>query len=764
MMAPDIPESLPPAAGAAAAAPPAEGVLLREALDLIEKLPIGVWLLDREIRVLYANPQAHVDSQRPPGSMVGRRLYEMFPALVGSDIARAHARVLAGGVPERFESFYPPFDAWYELRVYPMAAGLAVFTENITERKRRDERLAAALEGSSEGFFDWNVRTGEVVRSPVFARILGGDPASLEPHLDAWRARIHPDDLARVDAARDAHFRGETPAMELEYRVRHEDGGWRWVLVRGRVLERGPDGAPLRVAGTLTDLTERHLRDEAVQRGRDLLAAALDAGGMVVLEWLPVTGEVRWIAGPERATRLDAPRSFDAAVAAVHPDDRDELRAGLLALARGDLPVLSTRYRLADADHAPRWVELTARRDAAAGRVVGVARDITEEKRLEQQLLRSQKLESVGRLAGGIAHDFNNLLTAMHGEIDLARLDLPAGSPMLEVLDRLQAAASRAGTLTHQLLAFARRQFASPRVVRLDAIVREFEPLLRRVLRENVRLDIRPAADGWPVRLDPSQVEQVLMNLVVNASDAMPDGGTLTIETSNATLAEPGRREGVEIPAGDYVLLAVSDTGTGMDERTLARIFEPYFTTKEQGKGTGLGLAITYGIVKQNQGFIWVYSEPGAGTTFRLYFPRAGGAPPPALPPRPAGALGGSEVVLLAEDDPQVREMASRALRAQGYRLLAAADGASALEVARAEPGAIDLLVTDVIMPDMTGRALAQALAAERPGMRVLFVSGYTEAAVSHQGLLDPGVAFLAKPYTPSSLGAKLREVLGRAG
>ncbi len=393
--------------------------------------------------------------------------------------------------------------------------------------------------------------------------------------------------------------------------------------------------------------------------------------------------------------------------------------------------------------------------------ILGTVFDMTERRRLEEQLLQSQKMEAIGRLAGGIAHDFNNLLTAVAGYSELLLSQLPEDDPRRESAEEIRQAGSRAAALTQQLLAFSRRQVLEPRVLDLNAVITGMERMLRRVIGEDVELTTALEADLWRTRADPGQIEQAILNLVVNARDAMPRGGRLTLETGNVELDEKFAGQYASVHPGPHVMLAVSDTGVGMNAELQARLFEPFFTTKEHGKGTGLGLSTTYGIVKQSGGSIWVYSEPGHGTTFKIYLPRCEDPLEERQPPPPARAAEpGTETVLLVEDEPEVRRLVEKLLRLKGYRVLSAASPAEAIMISKRHEAPISLMLTDVIMPGMNGRELARALAATRPAMRVLYMSGYTDAAMSQQGILPQGTAFLSKPFTPEALARKVREVL----
>ena len=392
-----------------------------------------------------------------------------------------------------------------------------------------------------------------------------------------------------------------------------------------------------------------------------------------------------------------------------------------------------------------------------------MALDITDRKQLEEQLRQAQKMEAVGRLAGGIAHDFNNLLMVIQGYADLLTERLADGDPLRRNAEQIQTASQRATSLTRQLLAFSRKQMLAPKVLSVQSVVAEMEKILRRLIGEDIQLETSSAPDLGLIKADRSQIEQVILNLAVNARDAMPEGGRLTIETANVELDKAAAHPPAVLSPGKYVMLAVTDNGCGMDAETQAHIFEPFFTTKEKGKGTGLGLATVYGIVKQSGGYVWVYSEPGRGTSFKVYLPRIedeqavrgrdGRTDAKALPR-------GSETVLLVEDEKGVRELAREYLELVGYTVIEAEDGHTALELAAMHVGPIQLLMTDVVMPGISGRELAGRVKSIRPDIKILFMSGYTDQAVVHHGILDTDAALLQKPFTMAALAAKLREIL----
>ena len=388
--------------------------------------------------------------------------------------------------------------------------------------------------------------------------------------------------------------------------------------------------------------------------------------------------------------------------------------------------------------------------------------DITERKRLEEQLFHALKMEAVGRLAGGVAHDFNNLLTIISGYTQMMLSRFSPTDQMRGYAEEVARAAERAGALTNQLLAFSRRQIIQPHVFEINALVKHTEGMLRRLIEEDIELTFCLGANAGNIKVDPGQLEQILVNLAANARDAMPGGGKLTIETASARLDQNYAAAHLGVKPGDYVMLGISDTGQGMDAATKSHIFEPFFTTKERGKGTGLGLATVYGIVKQSGGDIWVYSEPGQGATFKVYFPRIEEAVSDAEGPAAPAARSGSEIVLVVEDERSVRELIAEMLKQQGYTILVATGPLEAARIGAEHPGGIDLLVTDVVMPKMSGRQLAEQMLHGRPDMKVLYLSGYTENAIVQHGVLDRDVAFLAKPFTQGALANKVREVLDK--
>jgi two-component system cell cycle sensor histidine kinase/response regulator CckA len=417
----------------------------------------------------------------------------------------------------------------------------------------------------------------------------------------------------------------------------------------------------------------------------------------------------------------------------------------------------ATEYVRKDGSRVPVLVAI-ATLDASQN--ISVSLDLSERKALEEQLRQSQKMEAFGSLAAGIAHDLNNLLSVIISYTSMILDGLKSSDLLRADLDEVKRAGDRAVDLTRQLLAFSRQQVLDPRIVDLNETLVQVDRMIRRIIGEHIELRTLPADGLWKVKVDPGQVEQVIMNLVVNARDAMPTGGTLTLESANVELDAAYAQEHAGVIPGMHAMLAVSDTGSGMSKEIQSRIFEPFFTTKERGKGTGLGLSTVFGIVKQSGGSVWVYSEPGVGTTFKIYFPRSLEAEKARRVSGFVRAPGGSETILLVEDEAPVRRVARTILTRIGYRVIEAVDPQDALRRATEFNGAIHLLVTDVVMPQMSGRALSERLVATRPETRVLFMSGYTDDTIVHHGALEPGLAFLQKPINPENLGRKVREVL----
>jgi PAS domain S-box-containing protein len=521
-------------------------------------------------------------------------------------------------------------------------------------------------------------------------------------------------------------------------------------------------GTIIGAAAVARDVTERKQAEEIRLQLAAIVESSEDAIFATNLDGTITT----WNEAAERLFGYSARQATSQSVQMIiTPDHSQEKQEILRKIARGErINQLETVCMTREGKRVDVSISVSPVKDAS-GRIVGtstIARDTSDRKRLREQLLQAQKVEAIGRLAGGVAHDFNNILTTIIGYCDLTREQLSVDHETRANIEEIAAAAERAASLTRQLLAFSRKQTLQPKILDLNAVIGNLDKMLRRLIGEDVDLITKLMPNLGRVKADPGQIEQVITNLAVNARDAMPNGGKLLIETANVALDAETARLPEDMRPGDYVMIAVTDTGSGMTDEVKAHLFEPFFTTKPQGHGTGLGLSTCYGIVKQSGGCVNVYSEPGHGTTFKIYLPfipvpaAAGSSAQSPVPPQ-----AGKETILLVEDDLSVRGLNARLLRSRGYNILEAGNGQEALRVAEQHtPGEIALLLTDVIMPEMGGKELAQHFRAAYPDAKVLFCSGYTQEAIDRGGELEPGIAFLQKPFTPASLSHKIREVL----
>lgn len=526
--------------------------------------------------------------------------------------------------------------------------------------------------------------------------------------------------------------------------------------------------------GIVRDISERKEAEEKLRQSDVWLTDAQRIAHMGFWDWNVETNELYWSDEIYSIFGLTPDlfgATYDAFITAVHPDDRNMVKSAVdAALNEGAPYSIDHRTVLPNGEirHVHEQGEVTRNASGKATRMLGTVIDITDRKRgeeervkLEAQLRQSQKMEAIGQLAGGVAHDFNNLLTVINGYSALVMEALGPDNPLREDVAEILDAGKRAGLLTSQLLAFSRKQVLQPTVLNVNVVVLEVEKMLRRLLGEDIELTTVLDPSAGMVEVDRSQLEQSIVNLAVNARDAMPGGGKLRIETGSDHFDENGRGKHPELKPGTYITLAVSDDGIGMDPKTKSHVFEPFFTTKGRGQGTGLGLSIVYGFAQQVGGHIDVYSEPGKGTTFTVYLPVVNKpAEKAAVPSSDMSTYHGTETILLAEDEAKVRELAKRVLTQAGYTILAAADGAEAAKIAKAKNGPIDLLLTDVIMPGMSGRELADMVRPIRSDLKVLYISGYTDSAISRHGVLDDGVAFLQKPFSPTDIVRKVRQVL----
>jgi two-component system cell cycle sensor histidine kinase/response regulator CckA len=629
--------------------------------------------------------------------------------------------------------------------------------------RESEERFRSLVENATAGIYRTTPDGRILMANPALVRMLGyEDFAELATrNLEEQGFELgRPRRVFREQIERDGEVRG------LEGAWTRRDGSVIFVRESGRVV-RGASGEALYYDGVVEDITERKQAEAALMQERQLLHTLMDNLPDLIYfkdresrftRINPAHAKAFGLSDPAQALgKTDFDFFTDEHAQQAYADEQEIVRTGD--------PMVGKEEKETWPDGRVTWASTTkmALRDNN-GNIVGtfgVSRDVTTRKALEEQLRLAQRMESVGRLAGGVAHDFNNLLTIIAGYSQLVKGGLDERSPFHAHLDEILRASDRAATLTQQLLAFSRKQVLQAQVLDLNAVLRDLEKMLTRLIDEDIELKAIPQPGLGRVKADPGQVDQVIMNLVVNARDAMPEGGTITIETANVELNQDYARSHFPVIPGRYVMLAVSDTGTGMSQEIQAHIFEPFFTTKETGKGTGLGLATVYGIVKQSGGYIWVYSEPGRGSTFKIYLPRVEES---VAEPKSAEAfpdlVEGSETVLVVEDEEAVRSLVCKTLESHGYKVLEAQGADHALRILEEYAQPIHLLLTDVVMPRMSGKELAQRLSVVCPQVKVLYMSGYTDDAIVRHGILEPGVSFIQKPFTPRTLAQRVREVL----
>ena len=756
----------------------AAAMLRKYSQDIVNNIPAGILVLSRDLRILSVNQwfrdNFHIDSQEAVGKLLhelmtpegpphkisdllqtaGRSSSVLINLTVGPQKIKWPARITIRDVPTN--------DA--DGRLLMVAEDLTVGEKLRATAESSERRLRELIQSLDAIVWEAEPETLRVTFvSQRAERILGypldewiRDPEFLSHH-------IHPEDRAKLQAINAAGL-GTGSLTEVEYRMLAEDGSTVWFNNIPRVVV-DESGRPQQVRGIMVDITSRKRSDEALraseERYRLLFERNLAGVYHTTLDGriLDCNDAFAHMFGYASRQEVIGLRAWDFY---SNPEDR---RAEIQNL-KNQKSLMNYEVRLRRKDGSTIWVlENETLIESAGGWpqvVEGTLMEITERKELEEQLRQAQKMEAVGRLAGGVAHDFNNLLTIISGYSQLLMDSTPTDDSLVTCAEEIKKAADRAANLTRQLLAFSRRQVMLPRIMDLNAVVLEMEKMLRRLIGEDIELTTVLAPGLEKVMADSGQIEQVIANLVVNSRDALPRGGKITIETTNVDLDETYARRHASIKPGVYVMLAVTDNGAGMAEDVQRHIFEPFFTTKEQGKGTGLGLATVYGIVKQSGGYIWVYSEVGQGSCFKVYFPAVKDAPLKASPAAPAEepSAAGTETILVVEDEEGVRSFVTGALRSRGYNVLEAQHASEALAVAGRHKGPLHLLLTDVVMPHMSGRELAEYLLQVYSGLRVLYISGYTDDTIVHHGVLAPSTAFLQKPFSGEALARKVRQVL----
>ena len=657
--------------------------------------------------------------------------------------------------------------------------GVTFTALDITERKRAEaellkysQRLKLATDSGKFGIWDWNVKDNVMVWDDRMFELYGITRETFPNNVDAWMNGLHLDDKKRAIDESNAALAGEKE-FDTFFRVLHPDGTVKFLKANAMII-RDHDGKAIRMIGINRDVTEQNKAEEALRASEERYRHLFNINTDAIFVHLGPSGglpgrfvEVNDVAckrlGYAREELLQmSPPEIDA------PHTLAEVPKIMEQLIQNGHISWEGIHLTKDGLNVP--VEITNRLFDYCGTqmILSSARDITERKQAEEereklhsQLNHAQKIESIGRLAGGVAHDFNNMLGVILGYAKMAMDKIDHNHPIFNNLSEIHNAGLRSADITRQLLAFARKQTIAPKVIDLNPSIEGILKMLRRLIGADVALLWKPGNDLWTVKVDSSQLDQILANLCVNAQDAISDVGTITIETSNFVFSEEYCKKGVYFVAGEYVMLAVSDTGCGMDKTILENIFEPFFTTKDIGKGTGLGLATVYGIVKQNNGFINVYSEPGRGTTFKIYLPRHISNMDEAKTEETSNPEeGGNETILLVEDEPTILNMTSTMLQRLGYSVTAAGTPGEAIQIVENFDDKIDLLITDLIMPEMNGKNLSEKLLIKQPKMQILFMSGYTANVIAHRGVLYEGVNFIQKPFSKKDLAAKVRMIL----
>jgi PAS domain S-box-containing protein len=640
-----------------------------------------------------------------------------------------------------------------------------VLVNDVTERNRVEaalrlshERFNYVTRATEDAVWDRNIAENSIWWNDGLQRLFGIPADQVEGTIEWARERIHPDDRDRVARSMEEVIKGREDQWTTEYRFRRHDGSYAFVYDRGFVI-RDARGRAVRVVGAMTDLSDRKNREDRLREQATLLDRATDAILVRGLDhrvryWNKAAEAMYGIPREQAIGRLVEEIVVYDDLAAFQQADAQVFEQGEWS---GRLRQTAAEGKVITID--AHWTLLRDDKGHPTG-VLKIHTDVSERMELEHRLAQSQKLEAIGQLTGGIAHDFNNLLTVIIGNADALSEDLADQQQVLPLVEMIRAAGERGAALTSHLLAFARRQALEPKTVRPDELIDGMRNLLRRTLGENIELDVLHAADLAQVSVDPAQFESALLNLCINARDAMPKGGKLMIETSNVVLDQHYADQRADVVPGAYVRIAVSDTGTGMSAADVARAFDPFFTTKPRGKGSGLGLSMVYGFTKQSGGHVAIYSELGHGTVVTLYLRQAQGKAEVIRELEQEATASQGERILMVEDDDLVRTHALRLLESLGYSVTAARNGPEALEMLRNDVPC-DLLFTDVIMPGgMTGPQLAAAARALRPRLPVLYTSGYTENAIVHHGRVDPGVNLLHKPYRRPELAAKIRAAL----
>lgn len=739
----------------------------------LDQMTEAFFVLDREWKYIYLNRRVTEILRRSEEELLGKVIWEVFPEARGTTFDEKFREAAESGKPVQFVAYYPPMAAWFGIDAEPTPDGLAVFFKDVTRQRADEEQLRLLSEATARLNDMILITEGDVEDPTAGAKIVYANEAferqtgyTTNDILGRTLSLLHGEqtDVEELRMIGESLAAGQQVHSELTYHRKS-----------GEAFRAEVDIVPIRDGEPIThwvvvgrDVSERARFLEELQLSEERFRLVSRATNDIIYDWDVDQSEIWWSETAERllgmqptAAATELPDFLDR----IHPEDQDRMRAALHSVLDGSTTVLNAEYRLPHPERGYLTIVEKAfalrKEGRKPHRIVGSLQDVTEARAQQAQLQQAQKLEVTGQLTGGIAHDFNNLLTIIIGNTELIE-DYAENNPQLQELAQTTiSVAERGAELTHHLLAFARRQPLEPELVDVGALFEDMRPLFLRALTEVIDLNIEVGAELCPVNVDKHQLENALLNLVINARDAMPTGGHLSIKAANQVLNGDYVSGRVEVSAGEYVMIALSDDGEGMSTDVQQKVFEPFFTTKEVGKGSGMGLSMVYGFVKQSNGHIAIYSEPGEGTVVRLYLPRAAGAA--ALAPQDDGQIettGKAEHILVVEDDDQLRENVANQLSSLGYRLTLSANGPEALE-ALATSKDISLMFTDIVMPGgMNGREVVERARQMYPELKVIYTSGYTQDASVHQGRMEVGARFLSKPYRRRDLSRIIKETL----
>jgi len=752
-----------------------------DAESMLENATDGFLVYDSEFHFTYVNGDGERLLGKSKSELLGKTHWGVFPETAGTEIEHQYRLAMKERAAVVFDSVYRPLETWMEIRVSPSTTGgLLVWLRDITARRQSEmqrEGLLREIQAERQilgEIIEKSPVAISVMRAPgliyelvnpAFQALAPGKQILGHPFSDIWCDVSDP----LVASLENVIATGRTfDAVDSPRTLQRDPGSppETIFLTSSWIPLIGPSGSPDRILTLAIETTERKRQEDRLRSSEARLSRAQRTANLGSWEQDLESGELQL---SDDACRIfdirpeESRTTMETLFSRVHPEDRGPVRDTIQnAPARGGCSQIDHRIILSNGTERflRQYIEPLGN-GAGRSRLLGTVQDVTEYKHLEEKFRRAQRLEGIARLAGGISHDFNNLLVVINGYAQMILSDLKAEDPLRDQAQEIINAGNRAAALTRQLLAFSRKQVMRPRAINLDRLLTNIQKMLGRLIREDIEVKQNLTPELWSVKADPDQVEQVIMNLVVNARDAMPNGGVLTIGTSNVELGEQELKGFLDLKPGRYVSLTVTDTGTGMTAETKRRLFEPFFTTKPPGEGTGLGLSTVYGIVKQHGGDVSFYSELGLGSTFKIYWPATDQPSETAASPQgPRIPYHGNETILLVEDDEKVRKLVRQMLLLQGYKVLETERSSEAVGVASRHDGPIDLLLTDVVMPQMSGQELAEQVVALRPSIKVVFMSGYPGSTPGH-GMFDPSAVFLQKPFEMDMLGRILRQVLG---